>query len=61
MRAPLVTAAPALQITIVSLLGREPGGVSEFSSYSFAGGFESPIQRMVRFCGGLGGTPRRSG
>ncbi len=33
------------EIIIVSLLGRKPNGLSEFSYYSFCGGFDSPEQR----------------
>jgi hypothetical protein len=33
------------EIIIVSLLGRKPNGLSEFSYYSFRGGFDKPEDR----------------
>jgi hypothetical protein len=36
------------KITIVSLLGRKPDGLSEFSFYSFSGAFETPEERGKR-------------
>ena len=33
---------------VVSLLGRKPNGLSEFSFYSFAGTFEDPAERKSR-------------
>jgi hypothetical protein len=35
-------------VAIVSLLGRKPDGLSEFSFYSFAGAFERPAERKGR-------------
>jgi len=37
------------EVTIVSLLGRKPTGKSEFSFYSFRGGFESERPRCPTF------------
>ncbi len=41
----LDTAHPGDEISIVSLLGRKPTGLSEFSYYSFRGGFDKREER----------------
>jgi hypothetical protein len=43
---PLLSDAP--NIVIVSLLGRKPDGRSEFSFYSFYGGWDTPEERSCR-------------
>ena len=40
-----VLGLPGPETAIVSLLGRKPDGMSEFSFYSFYGGFDSPSDR----------------
>src|SRR4030095_821487 len=53
---PWVFGLPSPRTAIVSLLGRKPDGTSEFSFYSFHGGFDFPADQPGRsFVPGLVG------
>lgn len=43
-----VLGLPGPDTAVVSLLGRKPGGLSEFSYYSFCGGLDTPEERKGR-------------
>lgn len=43
-----VRGLPKPDTTIISLLGRKPDGLSEYSFYSFCGGFDDPTEGQVR-------------
>ena len=43
-----VLGLPGPDTAVVSLLGRKPGGLSEFSYYSFCGGLDAPEERGER-------------